>query len=131
MPMLRTTTKQTGDASENLAEHYLITQGLRVISRNFRYKTGEIDLIMEDDQHLIFVEVRYRKNKLFGSGSETIGVKKQQRLIQTARYYLQKYNLTESRACRFDVVSISGELTAALKASDKCDIQWLPNAFTA
>lgn len=129
--MLRTTTKQIGDTTENLAEQYLIKQGLRKISKNFRYKTGEIDLIMEDDQHLIFIEVRYRKNKLFGSGSETISVKKQQRLIQTARYYLQKYNLTESRACRFDVVSISGELDTALKPSDRYHIEWLPNAFTA
>jgi putative endonuclease len=124
------TTKQKGDKGESFAEAYLLNQGLRTVAKNFRYKTGEIDLIMEDNQHLIFVEVRYRKNIHHGSGSETVDYKKQQKLIKTASYFLQKHGLTESRACRFDVVGISGSLSAQ-PTVNATNIEWLKNAFTA
>jgi putative endonuclease len=118
------TTKQIGDTAEQCAEHFLQQQGMRTLKKNFRSKTGEVDLIMQHGEHLVFVEVRYRKREHFGSGGETVTHSKQQKLIRTAQYFLQKYDKNNSHPCRFDVVSISGNLKQP-------QINWLENAFGA
>lgn len=108
-----------GEAAERRAEQYLRAQGLRLQRRNYRSPHGEIDLIMRDGTTLVFVEVRLRSNRRFGSGADSIDRRKQQRLQRTAEHYLQRQqNLP---ACRFDVVSLDGE----------GDIHWIPDAFGA
>ncbi|GAA5317834.1 MAG: YraN family protein [Candidatus Pelagadaptatus aseana] len=116
------TTKQVGDSAEQAAEHFLQQQGLTTLKKNFRCKLGEVDLIMRHGSCLVFVEVRYRKQNYFGSGSETVTASKQQKLIRTAQYFLQKHDKNNIHPCRFDVVSISGDL-------NQPDIDWLENAF--
>lgn len=114
----KTPERNTGDAAEDQAVSYLSAKGLRAISRNYRCKFGEIDLIAEEGDTLVFVEVRYRKNDYFGSALESVTVKKQRKIITTARYYLAEKKLGESRPIRFDVVGITENET-----------QWIKNAF--
>lgn len=109
-----------GELAESIAARYLMRQGLRLIQRNFRCRCGEIDLIMQHDTTLVFVEVRLRHSNSHGSAAESITSTKQRHLINTARYYLQGPGRPwRHAACRFDVVLQT--------ASHKID--WIKNAF--
>ena len=114
---------EVGLKAEQLVSEYLQRKGLRFIEANFRRKVGEIDLIMKDKQHLVFVEVRYRAKQDYGSGLESVQWQKQRRLIKAAQLYLQCHPWAQNMPCRFDIVSASGKL-------DMLDINWVPNAFT-
>ena len=61
-----TNSRSRGNEFERRAERYLLEQGLRLLVRNYQCKLGEIDLVMSKGPDLVFVEVRYRKNSLFG-----------------------------------------------------------------
>jgi putative endonuclease len=113
--------KGNGEAAERLAEQYLSKAGLRLVTRNFRCRMGEIDLIMKDRDSLVFVEVRLRSSRGFGGAAASIGSHKQRRLIAAAQYYLA--GLSSTPACRFDAVLLDG-----LNAER---IEWLKNAFDA
>lgn len=118
-PPLSPTSKQlTGQNAEARAEDYLSKQGLRPIERNFSCKQGEIDLIMRDGATLVFVEVRFRKNALFGSALETVNYRKQRKIIAAGQFYLLTHSAVANSAIRFDVIGITGE-----------DIQWVRSAF--
>lgn len=120
--------KITGQKNERLAEHFLRQQGLKLKERNYHCRRGEIDLIMIDDQVLVFVEVRFRKQAKYGSALESVDYRKQQKLIKAAQYYLMKNFPNNEPPCRFDVVAIDGNQTPK---PSKNPIEWLPNAFTA
>ena len=96
---------------------------MKVIANNYRCKLGEIDLVMQDQQTLVFVEVRYRKSSTYGSGAESINQQKQQRLIRTAQHYLEQHKQHGS-PCRFDVISVTGSL-------ENAEINWINSAFMA
>lgn len=121
-------TRHSGQQWEKTAEHYLCGQGLKLLERNFSSRFGEIDLIMEDQDTainratLVFVEVRYRKSTLRGSGAESVTLHKQGRLSRTAGWYLAKNPARAEQYCRFDVVSIDSQNT------DPC-VNWIRNAF--
>lgn len=112
-----------GQQAEQLACEYLKKNGLRLVQQNYRCPMGEIDLIMKDKSMLVFIEVRYRKNTQYGSGAETVGTRKQRKLLHTAMHYLQRHASSKS-TCRFDVVSIANENCAE-------DFQWIQDAFQA
>ena len=90
--MTLTRAKKTGCLAEDLACNYLSKQGLILVSRNYYCRLGEIDIIMRDKNYLVFVEVRYRNNSLFGCGAESVTLSKQTKLIKTAQFYLQQKN---------------------------------------
>jgi len=113
-----------GQHCENLALHYLQTQGLRLLERNFRCRFGELDLIMQSDSCIIVVEVRYRRSARFGGAAVTVTRKKQLKVIKSTLLLLQHRPALNNLAVRFDVVAISGRL-----ASPK--ISWLKAAFSA
>lgn len=117
-------TQQIGQGAEDLAEAYLIQQGLQPITRNVHFKTGEIDLIMRDQQSLVFVEVRFRKNSRFGSALESITRNKQQKLIRSALLYCQKHQIHSP--WRIDVVAI----TPATPEREQ-QIDWIPSAISS
>ncbi len=119
-----TTTRAIGQETEALACRYLQAQGLRLLVRNFSVPQGEIDLIMQDRQSLVFIEVRYRRNNNFGSGAETVTHSKQRKLLASAAGYLQRNPQQANQPARFDVVSIHMENNQAL-------INWIKNAFMA
>ena len=112
--------QKTGKTAEDAACQFLQTQGLRLIAKNWRSRQGEIDLIMQDHDHVVFVEVRTRKNDHFGSASESVGRKKRQNLIRTSMSFLQTRGWSEQKNGRYDVIGIvNGQL------------EWIRNAFDA
>ena len=113
-------TLSRGKAAENLACDYLQARGLQLLHRNYRSKGGEIDLILQDTDSLVFVEVRYRRQPGFGSAAESVDWRKQSKLIKCARHFLQAH--TVRQPCRFDVISVNGSAD---------NIEWIRNAFTA
>ena len=120
--------REIGFRTEALAEEFLKQQGLKTISRNFRCRRGEIDLIMLDGNMLVFVEVRYRKHSRYGSGADSVNAQKQQKIIIAAQFFLQHNKMHRNRNCRFDVLSLS------VSTDDGADpnglkYQWIKNAF--
>ncbi|MFT4764835.1 MAG: putative endonuclease [Oleispira sp.] len=115
----RTDKRIKGDDKERLAEDYLTAKGFALIERNFLCKSGEIDLIMKDQEYLVFIEVRYRENKEFGGALASITAGKQKKLRRAAEYYLLKNFGNTPPPCRFDVVGIEGQ----------DEIMWVKNAF--
>ncbi|MBE9539452.1 MAG: YraN family protein [Proteobacteria bacterium] len=120
----RTSKSETGKNAENTACQYLQQQGLKLIERNYFCPRGEIDLIMRDATSIIFIEVRYRRNIRFGSGAESVDRRKQEKLLATAAHYLQNHPKAAKGACRFDVVSLTGQ-------DDQQKIEWINDAFQA
>lgn len=120
-----TTIKQEiGQREENAALHYLTKKGMKLIKKNFTCKLGEIDLIMQDKDQLVFVEVRYRKQSLHGDAAESITSIKIQKIIRAATLYLQITKKLNKVSGRFDVVAIDA-------AGSQKQITWYKNAFTA
>ncbi|HET6656016.1 MAG TPA: YraN family protein [Gammaproteobacteria bacterium] len=113
---------QRGDDAESLALRTLAARGLKLIERNYRCPMGEIDLICEDGDSLVFVEVRYRRNWNYGLAAETVNHRKQVKLIRTARQFLQRHRRWQDRPVRFDVVAIQGE-------GENMTLDWIPDAF--
>lgn len=107
-----------GAEAEEAAAHFLVSKGLTLVERNFRCRFGEIDLILRDGQTLVFVEVRYRRNRAFGGAAESITAAKREKILLTARHYLAAQRRLPD--CRFDAVLIHG---------DGGQIEWLVNAF--
>ena len=99
---------QIGRLAEDKAVDLLKKKGYRIIERNFRTKSGEIDIIAEDGNTVVFVEVRFRKNKAFGTPEETIDQKKIKKIILTANRYISMKNLT-GKDIRFDVIAVDTE----------------------
>lgn len=85
---------------------------------------GEIDLIMQDTDYLVFIEVRFRKSSYFGTAVETVTVQKQRRLIRTAEYFLMQHPGLAELPCRFDVIGIELD-----KNTHQPEYTWLKNAF--
>lgn len=113
----------TGTLAENQAKSYLEAQGLSLTERNYRCRQGEIDLIMQDQGTLVFIEVRYRKDNRFGGAESSITPTKQQRIILTANHFLQSKKWQQIPPCRFDVLAIEGK--------DPQNIRWIKDAFQA
>jgi len=97
--------KQKGQAAEEAAALFLLKQGYKIIQRNFRTRYGEIDIIAQEGEELVFVEVRSLSNsRLFGP-ADTLNHAKQVRLRRLARIYLSQ-NCCLDTVCRFDVVAV-------------------------
>jgi len=101
--------RATGKAYEDEAVKHLESKGFAIIQRNFWCKIGEIDIIAQKDGYIIFIEVKYRKNKTKGEPWEAVNYKKQQKIKNIARYYLMLHHYQENTPCRFDVVTILGD----------------------
>jgi putative endonuclease len=119
--MPQTPQQRSGKQHEKLACQHLRQHGLKLLTRNYHCRRGEIDLVMRDKTSLVFVEVRYRRQARYGSASESVNWHKQQRLIAAAEHYLLHEAKTQPPA-RFDVVAISGSGT-------ELRLEWIPNAF--
>jgi len=114
--------RQSGAQWEKTAESFLRNHGLKLLQRNFSSRFGEIDLIMEDEETLVFIEVKYRKSNHHGSGADAVTFHKQGRISRTAGWYLAKNPRKADQFCRFDVISIDPH------KKDQ-GISWIKNAF--
>ena len=101
--------RQTGAAYELKAEEYLIGNGYKILERNFRNRSGEIDLIAKKNGQICFVEVKYRTTSDFGNPLEAVDFRKQNQIRKVAMYYLMKNKLSEWTPCQFDVIAFVGE----------------------
>lgn len=113
---------EAGQHAEQAAADYLKKQGLSLVERNYRCRSGEIDLIMTDDTYLVFVEVRYRKHSGYGGAAASVDRRKQHKLLRAAQQWLQQRH-AHNRLCRFDVVAV----TPGSDGSLCCN--WITNAF--
>jgi len=117
---------QQGEDAEKACCDHPLAKGLQLISKNFRCRQGEIDLIMLDKTTLVFVEVRFRKNSTFGGGLESVTPAKQNKLRRTAELYLQQNN--QYKNARFDVVSMTKN-TQTNNQRQEYTFDWIDNAF--
>nr|WP_314463267.1 YraN family protein [uncultured Clostridium sp.] len=101
--------RETGNRFEGIAADYLERAGYKILERNYRDRSGEIDLIAKDGKYYVFVEVKYRENAKKGDPAEAVDGRKQLKIRNTARRYLYRHRLGESVPCRFDVVAILGQ----------------------
>jgi putative endonuclease len=97
--------KQLGALGERLAGRYLVQQGYKIVARNWRCPEGELDLVAQKGEELVFVEVRTRRGTRLGSPEESITAAKQARLIQLAQAFLAEYNDPDC-AWHIDVVAV-------------------------
>lgn len=121
--MVRRDTRTVGLAAERLAEKFLTRRGLIQISRNFNSRLGEIDLIMQDDACLVFIEVRYRASSRFSRAGVTVDIHKQRKIIRTAALFLAKRAQYANHVVRFDVVAIDAD------HDGQEFIEWIKDAF--
>lgn len=106
---MRAPTSAEGQRREAQALAHLQAAGLRLRAANVRYRFGELDLVMDAGDMLVFVEVRYRRSASHGGALGSIGAAKRQRLWQAAQAYLGANPALARRPCRFDVVAIEGQ----------------------
>lgn len=99
---------------------------MQLLARNFRAKTGEIDLIARHRDHLVFCEVRARSNRAFSTAAGSINHRKQQRILRTAQLFLQRHPQLAALPCRFDVIAFEPR-----QSGSNLGIRWIPGAFTA
>jgi putative endonuclease len=132
-----------GAQAELFAVGYLRQHGLKLIAQNYRCRFGEIDLIMQDGEMLVFIEVRLRNSNKFGGASASIDFHKQRKLICTAQLYLSR--LSYIPPCRFDAILLKSPApqarlsppSPALPDKDSLlefknsDLEWIKNAFSA
>ena len=96
---------RTGKRGEELAAAYLAEAGCRIVERNYRCIFGEIDIVAEDGETLIFVEVKSRRSDAYGDPQLAVGHQKQKKISRIAMHYLEEKRLRHRQA-RFDVVAV-------------------------
>lgn len=94
----------TGQQGEDLATRYLKEKGYQILTRNFRYKRAEIDIIAQKDKLIAFVEVKTRSSDIFGYPEEFVDEKKAALVIGAADHYIEE-NRWEG-LIRFDIISV-------------------------
>lgn len=114
--------RAVGAAYEKNAGEYLKAQGYRILEYNFRCRSGEIDIIAQDGEYLVFVEVKYRKDRGTGDPFEAVDQRKQRTIGRTALYYCVKHGYAETTPCRFDVAAVLGDEIRIIK--NAFEYQW-------
>jgi putative endonuclease len=104
---MQTTTIELGASSETRAVELLLRKGYRIVERNFRCKTGELDIIARDRDVLVFVEVRSRSDGHHGNAVEMVTVHKQRKVSRAAMQYIA-FRRPRFDQARFDVIGITG-----------------------
>jgi len=113
-----------GRKGEEVAVDFLKKQGYRIIKRNYRCRAGEIDIVVEEDSSLVFVEVKSRRSTHFGLPEEAVSYEKRRHLTRVALGYLTHHRIKETK-CRFDVVSV------LMNDHGVKEIRLIKNAFEA
>jgi len=115
--------RKLGLKGEKLARRYLKKQGYRYLAHNYATRRGEIDLIMQDEQTIVFVEVKTREDESFARGEDSVNYGKQKRIFGAARHFIHVHDLYE-KPCRFDLVVVTG-------INDQAVIRHHKNAFSS
>jgi putative endonuclease len=115
MPAHPTPAQASGGEAEQIAERFLVGHGLRIVARNYRTRQGEIDLVVQDGDVLVFVEVRMRSGARFGGALGSIHARKRARIVAAARHFLMR--LGREPRCRFDVITVEAAGPAWLRGA--------------
>ena len=115
--------RDQGTRYEQLALNHLKSNGLKLVEQNFHCRLGEIDLVLRDDNCLVFVEVRYRSSNRFASAAHSVDERKQAKIARTAAMFLGKNPGLSNCPVRFDVVAFDST------ESDQGTLQWTRDAF--
>jgi len=99
-------TRAIGDRGEQAAARFLQGQGWQVVVQNFRGRRGEVDIIALDGDTWVFIEVKTRNTSRFGTGRESVDVRKQRRIAAAAEEFLARRGALDAKA-RFDVIECS------------------------
>lgn len=116
--------KKLGGQGEKFALDYLENKGYELVTQNYHNYIGEIDLIMKDKETLVFVEVKTKTELEYGNPFEMIDSRKQKKLVQCVKAYLQKNNLQEN-AVRIDAIAVVMDIWG-----NKLRIEHIENAVT-
>ena len=100
--------KAIGKMGEDAAEKYLIKNKYKILKRNYNIRGGEIDIIAQKKDYVVFIEVKTRTNQSCGSGAEAVTYTKQQRIVKAAQHYLMQAGNVN---VRFDVLEVIGEIS--------------------
>lgn len=106
-----------------MAQNWLAQKGLTPLTRNYRCKAGELDLLMLDNNTLAFIEVRFRAGIRFGGAGASVDFRKQQKILRSAQHFLLENPRHANRICRFDVIAASENKDGTI-----C-FDWIQNAF--
>lgn len=98
--------KKTGEIGEKYAKKFLLKQKYKFITENYYSRFGEIDLIFLDNQELVFVEVKTRKNDFFGTAEEALTISKKRKIIKTLLYFLNSASKKQYSSWRIDLISV-------------------------
>lgn len=109
--------RKIGSLGEDMAAEFLKSRGVKILERNYQNRFGEIDIIAREDDTLLFIEVKYRKNESFGYPLEAVDFKKRQNIKNMARFFLNE-NHYFNMNIRFDCIGIMGS-----------NIDWVKGAF--
>jgi putative endonuclease len=116
---------QRGIAAEQLAAEYLRVRGLKILGRNLRCKTGELDLVCLEDGVLIIVEVRLREHLEFGGALASVTWEKRRKIIRTTQFFLRRHAHWRNLSIRFDVLGVQGLPDGTHR------VAWIKDAFRA
>ena len=119
---IRSKNKEKGDEGEKIVIRYLKQCGYEILIRNFRCRSGEIDVIFKDNEEIVFAEIKTRSGTNYGFPAESVTVFKKNHILNTARYFLYRYHLWNCNV-RFDVIEVY------LKKYSKYDINHIKNVF--
>lgn len=118
---MSTRDKRLGDWGEQKAAQHLLEKGYQIVARNFRWARGEIDIVAQKANMLVFVEVKTASSINMGDPSTWVTPKKQSQIAQVAQKFLFDYAITD-QDCRFDVIGV-------LKTAASYRLQHIENAF--
>jgi len=98
--------QELGKQGEEAAAGFLKDSGYKILNRNYKSKLGEIDIVAQDEDVIVFIEVKARHSDRFGLPQESVSRRKQGQISKAAVRFLKENNLL-SRKARFDVISVS------------------------
>ncbi|MGD1892805.1 MAG: YraN family protein [Cyclobacteriaceae bacterium] len=105
--MKKTSQQKTGRRGEDIAVDYLAHKGFKLVARNFRYRRAEVDLIVQKNKLLVFVEVKTRRDTDFGFPETFVSPEQAELIIAAADHYVREHNW--EGLIRFDIVAITLE----------------------
>jgi putative endonuclease len=114
--------RSLGQNGEEIAADFLQGRGYTILARNYRRRSGEIDIIAREKEVLVFIEVKTRSGGTYGSPAAAITPRKQRQISRTAQYYLAEQDLFDTPA-RFDVI------TVVFDNNHQPEIELIPDAF--
>ena len=112
--------KELGQQGEDIASFFLIKKDYKILARNWKMGANEIDIIAENENFIVFIEVKTRSGNYLEHPRTAVAATKQKAIIKTADQYIHKHNI--DKESRFDIVTI-------IKSNDKFEITHIENAF--